>query len=394
MDVIMIPFHDYKKWEDEGFRTRDAHLYEHFCSSDRVGTILVINRPTSFAELILKRRSWHTKSGEIVYKRGGVCLTKKNETSYCLDILLPDTLKVLLQKKSWWFTAFQYPKVIGEINAAIQYLGLSEPVLLLQNPMAIGTVSGVSHGKFVFDAIDNWLYHPQMKDKQLIKKNYKYVETHADLIMTVSEALAEFFSGNGNVKWHPNGVDINYFKDAFTGGNNNCVGYVGKIQDRVDLDLVEKCLKAMPDTEFVFLGPVYSQNNRIKQLCDRYKNIRFAGDIHYSELPKAMKRFCAAIIPHKVDRFTDSMNPLKLYEYLAAGKQVVTTPIAGVDGISKYVYAANDSDGFIRLIQSALNNLEEKKVTSAEITKTIPEECTWKYRTECILDDIEKLSEV
>lgn len=387
----MVPFHDYKKWEDEGFRTRDAHLYEHFCKSSIVNNILVINRPTSFAELIVKRKSWHTKSGKIIYKRGSVCLTQKSERSYCLDILLPDTLKVLLQKKTWWFTAFQYPKVVNEINAAIKFLKLSNPVLLLQNPMAIGTANEVNHGKFVFDAIDNWLYHPQMKDKKLIEKNYKYVETHADMIMTVSEALTTTFSNNTNVQWHPNGVDIEYFRNAFNSSNKIYVGYVGKIQDRVDFDLVESCLKAMPNIKFVFLGPVYSQKKRIKQLSNNYKNIRFTGDVHYSDLPKAMKRFCVAIIPHKVDRFTDSMNPLKLYEYLAAGKQVVTTSIAGIDGISKYVYATNDENEFIKMIQEALNNVTTQKITSDEIAKTIPIECTWEYRTKCILNEIKKL---
>ena len=68
MDIVMIPFHDCKKWLREGFRTRDAHLAEHFCQDPRVGKILVINRPTSLAEVLLKRTSWNTSTISDVVK--------------------------------------------------------------------------------------------------------------------------------------------------------------------------------------------------------------------------------------------------------------------------------------------------------------------------------------
>ena len=393
MDIIMVPFHDFKKWENEGFRTRDAHLYEHFCNDKMVDRILVVNRPTSLAELIIKREPWYSKKGKIIYKRQFVCLTQKSEKSYCIDILLPDTIKVAVQKKAWWFTAFQYKKVANEINAAIECLRLTNTVLLLQNPMAIGTVKGVKHSKFVFDAIDNWLFHPQMKDKELIKTNYHYVETHADLILTVSEALKSTFVKASNVQWQPNGVDVEYFKQAFNNseGSDLCVGYVGKIQNRVDFDLVEACLKEVPYARFTFLGPVYSQQERVKKLTDTYSNVEFMGDIHYSKLPEKLKNFSVAIIPHKIDDFTNSMNPLKLYEYLAAGKQVVTTSVAGADGISPFVYIAKDEQEFINLIKKVLDIFKSRTTTPQIIADSIPEECTWSYRTKCILNEIAKL---
>nr|WP_296047178.1 glycosyltransferase [uncultured Blautia sp.] len=392
MDIVMIPFHDYKKWLSEGFRTRDAHLCQHFTERDEIGKILVINRPTSLAEVCLKRINWVTDKGVREYKKNGICLSKMSEKVWCLDFILPDFIKVAKEKKAWWFTAFQYNKVLNGINDAIKYLHLEKSILLLQNPMAIGAAQNVKCDLFAFDAIDNWLYHPQMQDKTLIKKNYNYVDNHADIIFTVSESLKDTFPNNTNVNWIPNGVDIDYFRAARY-QYDDCegkitIGYVGKIQDRVDFELVEKCAQRYSDCEFMFLGPVYSQKEKTVELVRKYKNISFKGDIHYSELPKEMHGMDIAIIPHRVDKFTNSMNPLKIYEYLAAGKLVVSTKVAGIENLSNYVFLADDNEKFINTLGKAIELIKNRKVESEQVAKSIPQECSWEDRTNIFIEKL------
>lgn len=394
MNIVMVPFHDYKKWLNEGFRTRDAHLCQHFEKDASVEKILVVNRPTSLAEVLLKRAPWKTGEGSEIYCKHGIRLSKMSEKVYCIDFFLTDFWKVAKQKKMWWFTAFKYRKVLDGVNDAIKSLGMSDCILMLQNPMAIGVVEGVACRSFVFDAIDNWLYHPQMKDKQLIGENYNYVDTKADLILTVSESLTHTFRTNKNVQWVPNGVDVEYFADAIKPADEQkktVIGYVGKIQERVDFDLVEACLKALPDCEFEFLGPAYAQGDRIKALAEQYRNIHFAGDVHYTQLPAAMRSFDITIIPHKVDAFTDSMNPLKLYEYLAAGKLVVTTGVAGIGDISPYVYTAADQDSFIAQLKKAIDAVHSPDCHTDDIVASIPAECCWTNRVNTILELFAKL---
>lgn len=391
MNIVMVPFHDYKKWKNEGFRTRDAHMCQHFKNNDKVNKILVINRPTSLAEVILKKQKWAIDSGEIVYKRNSIQLTKMDNKTWCLDIFLLDFLKIALQKKAWWFTAFNYKKVADAVNEAIRYLEIEDNILLLQNPMAIGAVHNFIKEKFVFDAIDNWLYHPQMPNKKLIQENYSFVDRNADAIMTVSEALIKVFSRNRNVNWIPNGVDIEYFSDAINDKINEkkIIGYVGKIQERVDFDLVEKCVRECPNEEFVFLGPIYTQQERIKFLTEKYPNIHFEGDVHYSKLPQKMKTFDITIIPHKVDTFTESMNPLKLYEYLASGKPVVTRGVAGTEAISKYVIIADSEEKFVDALKSMVRDIDE--IDKSCIVKSVPNECRWSSRSKRMLSLFEEL---
>lgn len=388
MNIVMIPFHDRKKWLSEGYRTRDAHLFQHFEKNDCVDKILVVNRPVSAAERLLKHNGGICDIDKTEYQKKGVTLIRTGDKSWCVDIKLPDFAKVAVQKKMWWFTAFQYSKTIDAINEALEYLKMENNILLLQNPMAIGAAKAVKHKIFVFDAIDNWIYHPQMKYKDLIKKNYKYVEENADLITTVSKALTETFGSNKNTHWVPNGVDVDYFRNAVSVHKpvkEAVIGYVGKIQDRVDFELVEKCLKEMPECKFVFLGPAYSQQSTIEKLKRNYGNILFKGDIHYSVLPREMQEFDVAIIPHKIDDFTSSMNPLKLYEYLAAGKPVVTTAVAGTDHLSEFVYSAVGSDEFVSQLRKAVSVVSDGSTDVEDIIRSIPEECHWEKRVEVIL---------
>ena len=390
LDIVMVPFHDYKKWLSEGFRTRDAHVFEHLSKEKCIRKILVIDRPTSIAEILLNRKKWNNSGGIIEYKRNNVQLLKIKNNIWCLDFLLLDFLKVAKQKKMWWFTAFNYEFVSNAINEAISFLNMKGSILLLQNPMAIGVTKTCNCKYFVFDAIDNWIYHPQMPDKKLIQNNYEYINQNADLIITVSKALLGMFPKNKNLHWIPNGVDVNYFYSAVKQipTSNKVVGYVGKIQDRVDFDLVEDCLKRFKNTQFVFLGPIYTQREKVRYLSKYYDNVAFKGDIHYSRLPDEMKKFDVAIIPHKVDLFTNSMNPIKLYEYLAAGKPVVTTDVAGTSSISPYVKIAKDSADFI----IKLNDLLKEQINSKDVIDSIPDECTWDNRVKNMIELMNKLT--
>ena len=381
MDIVIIPFHDMKKWEQEGYRTRDAHLYQHFIKNKNINKILIVNRPISFAELLVKRKKWNISIAEkIEYSGLNKCLSKINDKTWCLDILLPDFFKVVIQRKAWWYTAFQDKRVLDEINTAQKYIGIENSVVLLQNPMAVGIVNNVEYDVLAFDAIDNWLEHPQMnRYNSIISKNYNLIDNTADIIFTVSKDLKKLFQRNEHVYWIPNGDDKNFFacderrKQQFT------IGYVGKIQDRLDLNLIERCAKEFPKLEFEFAGPVYSQKSEILRIEKQYDNIHFIGNVEYEKLPQLLARYSIAIIPHKIDDFTNSMNPLKLYEYLAAGKPVITMAVAGTSNISPYVFQASNTNEFIANIHKVVEMIEEEELDEQMVRNSLSNEYSWDY---------------
>lgn len=393
MNIVMVPFHDYKKWATEGFRTRDAHLFQHFAKNDMVDKILVINRPVSLAESLVRGKSWRTPMGEVVLKCRDWQLSRVSDKCYFIDFRSKEFLKVLLRRRKWWNDIFKERWIMDAILEAESYLNMKNSVLFLENPMAIGIVGSIKEDVFVFDAIDDWTKHPQMKNElAIIKQNYRFIGSRADYITTVSNDLRGFFEKyNNNVRWVPNGVDFEFFSSSL-GINENkrpVVGYIGKIQDRVDFDLVEYCLKKENNMDFVFMGPIYSTVKKtVNTLKKEYKNISFIGDVKYEDIPLKMKDIDVAILPHRVNEFTNSMNPIKVYEYLAAGKQVVSTGVAGIDGLSRYIKVTDSNEEFTHALANAVRKAVSDRGLPEKIRKSLDKKFSWKNISKEIISDI------
>jgi len=390
MDFLVIPFHDWKKCEIEGFRTRDAHLLREFENHPEVERILVIDRPTSIAEVILKRRSWKVRTGDSVYSTKGAYLTKVSDKIFVLDLLVLDFLRPICLKRRWWFEIFSRTSVHQHIRKAIQTVGLIDYGLLAFAPPASGVFNHLGEAYRIFFAVDNWLEHPQMRNAyHEICSSYQCVREHANTIITTSEKLRIFFAdGHSDVYFISNGVEPNFFQRATTVVPKDMqflsrpiVGYAGKIQERLDIELVGFLAQSLPDVNFVFIGAMMSPGHfdRLRH----YPNIHYLGDKIYSNLPDYLANFDVCIIPHKVSEFTASMDPLKFYEYLAASKPIVSTPVSGISAIIDWVILANDKQEF-------LTGLQKMLMKDTGRVFDIPREWTWSFKAQQILTIIKK----
>ena len=91
--------HGWKKYEREGFRTRDAHLIQHFAKNENVRRIIVVDRPMILAEIILKRKRWRVKNGKTMKRTPSASLTKISEKIFVLDIFSQELIKPLILKR-------------------------------------------------------------------------------------------------------------------------------------------------------------------------------------------------------------------------------------------------------------------------------------------------------
>ena len=78
------------------------------------------------------------------------------------------------------------------------------------------------------------------------------------------------------------------------------------------------------------------------------------------------------------------MNPLKMYEYLAAGKPVITTGVAGTENISEYIYTAN-STKFVELLGIVAEKVKHKEILPSKVASSMPKECSWICRSNKML---------
>ncbi|GAA4443723.1 hypothetical protein GCM10023091_32770 [Ravibacter arvi] len=155
----------------------------------------------------------------------------------------------------------------------------------------------------------------------------------ADLVICSSKNLyAHKLEMNPNSYLVPNAADIFHsgkatrpetaVSEALVGIPRPVIGYFGSIEHRFDFELVYKVASARPEWSFVLAGPVFAED---LAGLDKLKNVHFTGRIPYAGMPAVIKGFDVAVIPFRKDEGSAAVFPLKLFEYLGAGKPVVAT---------------------------------------------------------------------
>jgi glycosyltransferase involved in cell wall biosynthesis len=104
----------------------------------------------------------------------------------------------------------------------------------------------------------------------------------------------------------------------------------------------------------VLVGPDHLSTSDQRRL-DACGNVHRIGPIPYDQVPDYMRAFDVSIVPHLVTPFTESLNPIKLWEYLAAGKPIVSTNVAGFRNYPSHVRIAANAEEFLREVAGALS---------------------------------------
>jgi len=138
--------------------------------------------------------------------------------------------------------------------------------------------------------------------------------------------------------------------DEVRGLKHPVIGYFGTVGEFVDFDLLAYLVESRPEWSFLFVGLIAADVSRLR----RYPNVTFAGPKPYETLPRWAAAFDAAIYPHQVNRQTRHSNPLKLREYLATGKPVVSIITPETSTFAEVVYLADNPEAYLAAIERAL----------------------------------------
>lgn len=152
------------------------------------------------------------------------------------------------------------------------------------------------------------------------------------------------------------------------------IGFIGAISDyKVDFNLLRCIAKARPDWSLVLIGKVGESDPWTKTgVFQDVPNIHLMGPRPYAELPCYLKGFDVAILPNMLNEYTESMFPMKFFEYLAAGKPVVSVDLPALREYRNVVCIARSPQDFIQGIEEALKgntaSLEERISVAKEHT--------------------------
>jgi glycosyltransferase involved in cell wall biosynthesis len=206
--------------------------------------------------------------------------------------------------------------------------------------------------------------------------------THADLVVASSAPLeAQARRYNSRVLLVRNGCEYEHFAKVRqrTRTTGPVVGYYGAIAHWFDSDLVADLAERRPDWQFILVGSTHTAD---LGLLAHLPNVSLPGEQPYEAIPKWLARFDVAILPFKRTPLTESTNPVKAYEILAAGKPLVTVPLPEMLNLRPLVQTASTPREFEREIEHAMQRRSTRHVTER---RAYAKRHTWQVRWETLV---------
>jgi teichuronic acid biosynthesis glycosyltransferase TuaH len=223
----------------------------------------------------------------------------------------------------------------------------------------------------------------------------KKAAKESDMIVCTAPALAQQF-GDGYPKTFvvPNAANFELFnRSVFENSSHpkvegiagKVIGYLGNIERRTDFQLLKKVLEILPDWHLVMAGPVERQYVPVEIF--EHDRVHFIGTVPHSEAPSVVKRFDVAIIPFKCDEVSSGIYPLKLFEYMAAGKPVVSTNFNPevLKELSETVHTADNEEQFADFVLLAYATDSAQK---REKRIFVASQNTWENRAQLFSQDL------
>lgn len=202
--------------------------------------------------------------------------------------------------------------------------------------------------------------------KMVAEWEAKLVE-RADLVISASDVLnnkfpqAKSFLSTHGVNYDlfatPTAIDPRLAEIKRLG--QPVVGFYGSISSWLDIELIHHCVAERPDYQFVFVGKPCIDISSLEQ----FRNCHFIPAVAHHQLPGFSQHWDVSILPFALNEQIQACNPLKLTEYLAAGKPIVTTRYPAAEAHADYVKIAEGASQFIESLDCAVSTTSVNKVS-------------------------------
>lgn len=211
------------------------------------------------------------------------------------------------------------------------------------------------------------------RHKQIINSYNPYIVTTATKLY--NNIIAE--KKDANVKLITNGVEYEHFANnnsempeeikKIKKDGNIIIGYYGALASWFDYELIKKVAEKDKRYQIVLLGLDYDKTLNKSGILDK-KNVHYFGKKEYKELPKYLHAFDICIIPFVINEITLSTSPVKVFEYMAARKPIVTTDLPECRKYKSILIGKDDKDFVekIELAESKMNNSKYLNILTKE----------------------------
>jgi glycosyltransferase involved in cell wall biosynthesis len=251
----------------------------------------------------------------------------------------------------------------ARVRRAVSYLrrqGCQKIVLYLWNPKFGPSLDACRWDLTCYHIDDEYTYSavetPNSPEEVDILTRADQVFIHSDMLMEKKGSI------NPSSMLIPNGVNFSWFATPVPEPPDLAqvphprVGYVGFLKRQLNWELLRALPAHHPEWSFVFVGGVVEHPEIVpilREMAER-KNVYFLGSKHAQVAAIYPQHFDVCIMPYAMNDYTKYIYPLKLHEYLATGRPIVSMPLPAVKPFSEYVSLAETEQEWLAKLEESL----------------------------------------
>lgn len=380
MDIVLFSTADW----DNPFWTNKQHMAKIFEANGH--RIIYID------SLGLRKATATAKDFKRIFRRLQALISPYKQVSQSIwrvsPFILPFHNNKFIKIFNKWFLFFT-------IQFLAKKLKFKDIVIWTYSPVTDDIVDLFKDKKLlVYHCVDDLRASPGI-DANMIEERETSLAKKANIIFTTSQTLLQRLILINIQTYYLNNVcDYNHFARAKLESFEEPKEYKNILKPRilligalshykVDFELIAFIAQQKPQWSWILIGEIGEgdpeTNVALLKACN---NVYFLGAKSYNVLPQYLQHCDVTVIPARLNQYTDSMFPMKFFEYLSAGKQVVTTDLKTLHEYRPIYYNSKNSGEFLQNLSDILNTnstKDEEKILQICLKQT------WQKRYEMML---------
>lgn len=344
-------------WDDAWFRK------QHFMSRFVKNGYEVAYIEPSFS---LAKKPDNDKKKYQTNRKFKVSVERKNDNLFIIKPPrgLPYWSKPLVSRLNYMYFALR-------LRWILRKLGFRNYILWNYRPEYAPGINIFDYDKLVFDLTDDLAAYRGQDSKKYdyINQCTENIIKKSNLLIVTASALFEKYKGIAKkIDLIPNGFDSYLFSadiaeipSDIKNIKSPIVGFIGTLFSFLDYALLEYIIKNNPDKSFAFIGNCEENARKDWEYITTFKNVHWLGRKKKEDIPAYIKNFDICINPFKVDEVSRSVSPLKVFEYLAMKKPVISVRMESLEKeeVAPFIYFASSYQDFNNKLNTALKEKDE-----------------------------------